>query len=156
MPYRGAISVPDIGKVNNNRLTRRSPSPPPIKTEVEPAVRYTSKVTTMINHAPSRSSESSDFERNESPRVSEAKPAQRDRIVTRISNIWPPPPTSNEPIVARSAVPVSTKAEPQKLNKAPAYNSAIMQNRSYSPPTVSQSSKNQVQMRHSSSRKNTK
>ena len=155
MPYRGAISVPDIGKVQNTRQIRRSPSPPAAKPVAETPVRYTSKVTTMINHVPTKSSESSDFERNESPRIPETKPTQRDRVVSKISNVWPPPPS--EPVVAQFSAPAPTRAEPQRSSRPQStYNATQLQKRSQSPPVVLQTSKNQVQMRHNSPRQNAK
>ena len=151
-PYRGAISVPDFGKVQSTRQARRSPSPEKPKPAAEP-VRYTSKVTAVINHAPSKNTESPDVDKKQSARITDAKPANRDRIVSRVGKAWPPP--STEP-VTRSFAPAIRNSEPQRFSKPSTYSSTRTQQRSQSPPADSHYSKNPVQLRHSSPRQNVK
>jgi len=62
--YRGAASVPNIHRSredssSSDHSSARSPSPNPTKVVVQP-VRYTSKVTTVINHVPATENDGQD------------------------------------------------------------------------------------------------
>ncbi|XP_076821786.1 uncharacterized protein LOC143468450 isoform X1 [Clavelina lepadiformis] len=157
VPYRGAVSVPNIH--NTGLSTARSPSPNATKVVVQP-IKYTSKVTAVINHVPTESEDSSvsskaDNSSQMSDNVWDYKPAQIQPSAAHAS------PKVNEmitPVVSHQAAtspPRAEAAKPQTMysmfNKP---SNVTSPRRSQSPPpSSSHSSKTTVVMRGNKEKK---
>ena len=122
--------MPNFAKVRSSRDQARTPSPPPVKPSVE-RVTYTSRVTAVIDHYPSKSNESSDLEKKESVQVIETKNTSRDRVVTRIGKSWPPPSTTE--VNSRPHEPVSKTHVSVNRTQVPDNQSYALGNRAHVP-----------------------